>query len=194
MILSKIARVITVLVAIVTGITTVSGVLWNLYEFANYTKQKTKAAQISQLTSYKTFGELLTHYRKIELKTDMFMRTNVIQKLNLNYLIDKYKTGSSIYYSEELNDYREIREFYEELGVLIRFDAIDFNLVFQLITFPSDFYEATKQLQEFIGEHWFELRKEVGKRKLKDFGFNMDQLASNYELRRNRKPTYWANP
>ncbi len=65
-----------------------------------------------------------------------------------------------MYYSPELKDFRKIHQFYEELGALIHFNAVDFELVFQLITFPSDFQETTQPLQHFLRDHWFELRSD----------------------------------
>ncbi len=62
------------------------------------------------------------------------------------------------------------------------------------MTFPSDFYEGTKPLQDFLSAHWYELRKDPAKRALKGFGTNLTQLAENYDRRRNDQPLQWDMP
>ena len=73
---SRIAKPLATIVAIVMGLTTIVGVLWNLYEFAISTREKNKEVRITQLTTFTSFGDLLKHYRKIEQKTDDFLRTH----------------------------------------------------------------------------------------------------------------------
>jgi len=46
------------------------------------------------------------------------------------------------------------------------------------ITFPSDFTDATRDLQNFLRDHWFELSQDPKKRRLCDFGANLDQLEA----------------
>ena len=191
---SGVGKNIAIIVSIVTGLSTIAGVLWNLYEFASASRERTRAARITQLTTYANFGDLLQNYREIEQKTDDFMRAHRNADWDFAALLNEYETGASLYYSPEFKDYREIQEFYEELGTLIRFDALDFELVFQFVKFPSDFYETTKPLQDFISAHWFELRSDPNQRALRDFGHNLTRLANNFELRRNRQPLDWDEP
>jgi hypothetical protein len=189
---SLIGKNIALLVGILTGLSTMAGVLWNLYEFAIATREKTKAAQVAQLTSYSTFGDLLTRSRRVAQQTEEFMQAyrkdrwddQAILQAFLDASLEEYRTGASLYYAPRLADFREIRAFYEELGALLRFNAVDFEVVFQLITFPNDFYETTKPLQDFIRAHWFALRSDPAKHTLKDFGSNMRRLATNYDRRR----------
>ena len=187
---------LAVVVAILSSLSAISGAAWSLFEFARATREKSRVAQISQLTTYASFGQFLKRYHEIEIKTDRFIRTHRETdwaRFDQEQL-KKYKTGSSMYYSSELEEFRDIHQFYEELATLIRFNAVDFELVFQLITFPSDFYEITKPLQNFLRDHWFELRPDPARRALKDLGFNLDELAKNYEARRDNKPVKWSQP
>ena len=191
-IMSLIGSNIALIVGILTGLSTMAGVVWNLYEFAMATREKAKAAQVAQLTTYSTFGALLTRYRQVAQQTEVFMRAYrndqwddpAILQAFLDASLKEYKTGAAMYYAPLLADFREIRTFYEELGALLRFNTVDFEVVFQLITFPTDFYETTKPLQSFLRAHWFELRPDPAKRTLKDFGWNMWQLTTNYDKRR----------
>ena len=193
---TRVSKHLAIVVAVLSSLSAISGAAWSLFEFARATRDKARVAQIAQLTSYASFGELLKRYHEIEEKTDAFLRvhrrTNWTAKAN--ELLKKYETGASMYYSPDLRDFRYIHQFYEELGTIIRFNAVDFELVFQLVTFPSDFYENTKPLQDFLSNHWFELREEPKKRILEDFGFNLQELSRNYEARRKNQPLSWSKP
>ena len=180
--MGKAARYLTVLVTVLTALSTISGILWNLYEFANATRQKARTEQIAQLTTYESFGEVLTEYRGIQVLTNKFV--NEFNTETLPMLEEKYKDGSSLYFSDELKNYRKIREFYEELGVLIRFGAIDFELAYQLIAFPDDFLSMTKNLQEYIEMNWFSEDSGLKDRKLVDFNANFCELGKRYQQRR----------
>ncbi len=192
--LSNLGKSIALVVSIATGLSTAAGVVWSLYEFASAAHEKARAARIAQLTTFGSFGDLLENYREIEILTNSFIRTHRGTGWDFKALLEQHGTGASIYYSPEFEDYRKIQMFYEELGTLIRFKALDFEIVFQLMTFPSDFYEGTKPLQDFLSAHWYELRKDPAKRALKGFGTNLTQLAENYDRRRNDQPLQWDMP
>ena len=191
---SRFGKNLAVVVAIVSSLSAIAGAAWTLFEFARATREKSRVAQIAQLTTYASFGELLKRYHEIEQKTDAFMRQHRHATWDLAALLKQHETGASMYYSPELKDFRDIHQFYEELGTLIRFGAVDFELVFQLVTFPSDFQETTKPLQQFLSDHWFELRSDLTAKKLRDFGFNLAELEKNYEARRHGRPVQWSVP
>ena len=172
---------LAVAVAIVSGLSVILSAAWSLYQFGNATRDQRKAARIVQLTSYESFGQVLKRYHEIEVITDNFMRRQRRGALDLQALLKRYETGSSMYYAEELKDFREIHQFYEELGALIRYGAVDFALVFELVTFPSDFQGATRPLQQFLADHWFETQDDPVKKRLADFGSNFTDLEQRYE-------------
>ena len=172
---------LAVAVAIVSGLSVILSAAWSLYQFGNATREQRKTARIVQLTSYESFGQVLKRYHEIEVITDNFMRRHRRAALDLPALLKRDETGSSIYYSAELKDFREIHQFYEELGALIRYGAVDFVLVFELVTFPSDFQDATRTLQQFLTDHWFETRDDPVKKRLADFGSNFEDLERRYE-------------
>ena len=193
---SRVSKHLAIVVAVLSSLSAIAGAAWSLFEFARATREQSRVAQIAQLTSYASFGQLLKGYHEVEEKTDAFLRQHrrADWKVEAPALLKKYETGASMYYSPELRDFREIHQFYEELGTIIRFNAVDFELVFQLVTFPSDFYDSTKPLQDFLSNHWFELRPDPSKRILKDFGFNLKELSENYEARRKNQPVRWSKP
>jgi hypothetical protein len=44
---------------------------------------------------------------------------------------------------------------YEELGLQVCRGALNADLVFELVTFPTDFAERTRPLCQFMGRAWF---------------------------------------
>lgn len=182
--MQKFGSQLAVVVAVISGLTTVAGAAWGLIEFAQATRIETKNARIKQLTTYGTFGEFLKRYHHVEVITENFMARYRNKEFDTEKLLKTYKTGSAIFTSPELKEYREIQQFYEELGTLIHFEVIDFDSAFELITFPSHFFEETKPLSNFLKMHWFELRPNPEQRVLKDFGENLEKLESLYVERR----------
>jgi hypothetical protein len=156
-----------------------------------------KNAEILQLSSYANFGQLLREYRKIE--PDISNSKNEYQKLfesqknasNIcKTLIEKYNSGASIYYSKDFSSYKKVHDFFETLGLLLDKDVIDFNLVFQLFTFPGKFPEGKYaadfpnwnfliSLDECVSSNWFQKNDS-----LPDFGSYVKQLGYNYAFAR----------
>jgi hypothetical protein len=96
-------------------------------------------------------------------------------------LLEKYGSGRSIYYSEELKEYRKVCNHYETVGALIAGNYLDFDLYFQIVPFPDDFYEKTQELREKIKDNW------DGKGKpLKDFLSNFESLREKYQTERQK--------
>lgn len=184
--LSRIGRNLAIIAGIFTALSTMGGLTWNLIEDAQATREKRFAARISQLTSFADFGDAFKHYREIgPLGTAFAQRARQI-RWNCDSLLNLYGSGAAIYYSDDLKAYAHVREFYEDLGLLIRYQAIDFDLVYESIIFPDDFVEATAPLTRCIGENWF------GKgRGVKDFSENMIMLGENYDRRRKGEATAW---
>jgi hypothetical protein len=146
--------------AIVTAGATVAGGMFSGWQFLMSQIEQRKAAELKQLSTFGTFAQLVTTSRAIEKKTVLF-----VQKLDseggfspdrLNALLQAHKSGAAIYTSDEFKDFREIHEFYEELGLVVKEDSTDFDLVFELITFPSDFSYKTDNFCRFLGKNWFE--------------------------------------
>jgi len=190
---SRWSKTTAVIITLITAVASLASLTWDFSKFVNSQLERDKAARIAQLTTYSTFGDMLKRYQEIAKLTYEFLdkyREDPLDQSKLDLLLAKYKTGSAIFYSSpELGDFSEIREFYEELGTLIRFGAIDFDLAFQVVTFPTDFLEETKALADFIGDNWF-----GANRRLPSFMLNMRLLAENYENKRNKKPVQFDPP
>jgi hypothetical protein len=96
-------------------------------------------------------------------------------------LLRQYKSGRAIYYADDplLRRYRMIAHHYEEVGALIKAEYIDFDLYYDLVPFPDDFWTQTAALRDVIGKNW------AGpKQALPDFLSNFEYLCELYNKRR----------
>jgi hypothetical protein len=88
----------------------------------------------------------------------------------------------SAYYSPSLAPLRDVGHHYEEMGALVKSDYVDFDLVFELIPFPDNFWELTAPVRERARTNW---SKGEG---LSDFWRNFTYLQCRYQTRRHGKP------
>ncbi len=187
--LTRFAKNLAIIVGILTGLSTVAGLAWNIYEDARTTREKRESQRIEQLTSYADFGEVVKHYRSVGRTTAQFLRAHWRQDWSCDSLLNLYTTGAGIYYAEDLQPWTEVREFYEDLGILVRYGAIDFDLVYDAIIFPSDLVEKTEKLSTCVCENWYGKGKRVV-----GFSSNLNELQENYTRKRNGEPVVWTSP
>ncbi len=180
---THVSKNIGIVLALVTGLTSLVSLTIDFSSYVESQLERDKAAKIMQLTTYSNFGEILYEYRHIAKVTYSYLsafRQNPITPEDLDALLDQYQTGAAIYYAHPgLEQYVEIMKFYEELGVLVRFGALDFDLIFEVVTFPSDFVAETQHITDFVKNNWFGKGQE-----LSNFMLNMHILRDLYEQRR----------
>ena len=85
---------------------------------------------------------------------------------------DKIVCGNiftDIYFDKKYKDLREAGYHYEFLGILIKYKMIPFKLVFDLITWPDDFWNESYYLRSIVRTHW-----------LPDFWENAEYLHDLY--------------
>jgi hypothetical protein len=179
---NRYARFAAIVAAVVTSLATMLGAANALWQFSWKEHEERKAAEIKQLTTFGTFADLVKNGRTMEGRTVKFARTlpkEGFTEQRLEDLYAKYGSGSAIYWSEDFKEFREIHEFYEELGLMVERESVNFELVFELVTYPSDFASDTAGLCRFIGRNWF--RKGYGIAGMCD---NTNKLGKRYEERR----------
>ena len=185
--LGKIAAILGAITAVVVA---GKGLLASVKDLTTELTSTIKAQRIAeerrQLRSFGTYADLVRQHRQIAPRTVKYMRdleeaggycdANAVRA---KALVEKYKNGAALYFSEEYKDYREIHEFYEDLGLQVRKGAADMGLVFELVTFPTDFVKKTQCLGMAISENWFG----VGQR-IAGFSENTESLMKEYAQRR----------
>jgi len=187
--LNKFSKNLAIVVAVITALSTIAGVAWNVYEDARSTYEARKSQQLSQLTTYADFGEVVKRYREIGSLAADYARTISGMEWNCDSLLAEYGNGNGIYYCRDFAEYREVREFYEDLGILVRYGAVDFDLVYDVVIFPDDFVDETRGLTECIRENWYGRGKGVP-----GFSSNFRELEKNYERKRKGETPVWTSP
>jgi hypothetical protein len=76
---------------------------------------------------------------------------------------------TDIYFNKKYKDLRKAGYHYEYLGILIKYKMIPFKLVFDLITWPDDFWNESYYLRSIVRDHW-----------LPDFWENAEYLHDLY--------------
>ena len=96
-------------------------------------------------------------------------------------LLKKYGTGRDIYYAndESLKHFRQTCHHYEEVGALVKAGYVDFDLYYEIVPFPRDFWKQTEELRKVIGENW-----DGPNKPLPDFLINFAELERRYKAGR----------
>lgn len=85
----------------------------------------------------------------------------------------KYHSVHGIKSAPELTKVLHLGGFYEEVGVLIRRDFIDFTLVFDMVPFPDQIWKSAQSIIVGIRRDW-----------IPDFWENFEYLHTRYEASR----------
>ncbi|MCA2620093.1 MULTISPECIES: hypothetical protein [unclassified Microcystis] len=182
---------------IVAGLTAI----WNLYLFAQSQSNRIQNENRTNLSAYASYGQYLKTYqtdiqpaisrilqRKWNELDDEKCRTLIIEKT-------KSKSGIEVFGDPKYNDFRIAHNFYESLGFSLKNKTINFDIVFDLFTFPAYWdlgskkwylsgdakawlkpnFSVLRPMRECIGKNYFGEGKA-----LKDFSDNIDQLGYNY--------------
>lgn len=92
-------------------------------------------------------------------------------------LMKQFSTGKAIYYS--IPELSEVGRHYEQIGAMVNLEYIDFDLVFEVITFPDDFWDSSETVMAAIRKNW------NGKDKpLPDLWKNFSYLRDRYHRQR----------
>lgn len=100
-------------------------------------------------------------------------------KKKLAQLIATSADVSAAYFSNDLAEMRSLGRHYEELGVLIRNDYLDFDVIYEIIPFPDEFWDETADFRKAARSgNWHNGRP------LGDFWKNFSYLHDRYVARR----------
>jgi hypothetical protein len=177
--ITQVASSISVIVGIVVAVITVYSTLRN----ANVA---VSGVRLSTLSTLKQFIEDDVKLRK---QAETFLASPYNNPQKLLDLIEKKGSGEKAYDSDELTDLRDVGHHYEVLATLVKLEYLDFDLVFETIPFPDDFWNATEQFRmELRTKNW--TSKGQG---LPDFWGNLDYLRVRYDEARRKKKRFQTN-
>jgi hypothetical protein len=174
------------IVAVVVAAATIPGVgsMWT-YFIASINERH--VAEVRELTTFGNFATIVNQSYDNQLAAASFVSTHLpYTETSATALIKRYGSGSAAFNSPELAEFRKIHFFYEELGLQVEKGVVDFDLIFELVTFPSNFHEHTKTLCDQMGESWFGLPKkgeshdEEIRRKIFGMCSNTESLNQHY--------------
>jgi hypothetical protein len=191
--LTTIATIVAGLAATGTGV----GAIWNLYLLAQSQVSKMEIENRSNLSNYSSYAKYLSNYQSIIQPAISRILKKKWNELQCQEILQKTssKTGMEVFGSEEYKDFRIAHNFYESLGFSLKNKVINFDIIFDLFTYPAYWaldeeewylsknpedwlkgnFSTLRPMRECIGDNYFGKGKE-----LRDFSDNIDQLGYNY--------------
>ena len=121
-------------------------------------------------------------------ESDFTIRDDIFRFLHVEPTLPKpramlatYGSGRAMYYAEDdnLRHFRNACHHYEEVGALVKAGYVDFDLYYQIVPFPRDFWNSTEELRQTIGANW-----DGPDRPLPDFLANFADLGRRYDRQR----------
>ena len=174
--ITRVASSVSVVVGIIVAVITVYGTLRN----ANVAVTGVRLATLS------TLKQFIEDDVKVRKQAERFLASQYNNPAKLHQLIEERGSGKNAYDSEELTDLRDVGHHYEVLATLVKLEYMDFDLVFETIPFPDDFWNATEQFRtELRTKNW------SGKgHGLPDFWGNLEDLKRRYEGARQKRKRF----
>jgi hypothetical protein len=100
-------------------------------------------------------------------------------KKKIHDLIEQKGSCEAAYYSPELADMREVGRHYERMGTLLRLNYLNFDLLYEVVVFPGDFWSETEEFRNQARAKW-----DKSGTPLPDFWKNFEYLKGRYDQRR----------
>ena len=184
--LQKISKTAAIIATLITSLFTMANGAHTLYQYGMLKKEQRNAHIIKELSTFGSFAAMVEKHRQLApLATEYaayIKKQNPFDKNRLDALLHKYGNGALIYYSDEFETFRTLHQFYEELGLQVKRNALEFGLVFELVAYPTEFVEEVTPLCDFLGQNWF-----AANRGINGMCSSMIYLKQHYEKARSKK-------
>lgn len=155
-------------VAIIVGIVVTMFGLYKGY------KELSASARSQKLSTFGTVKELI----KADEEQRVKIHDVLAMKESIPELLAKYGEVGLFYHSKDATPIVSVGRHYEQLGALVRLGYIDFDLVYEIIPFPDEFWDATAPIRTGARSNWSR-----GKG-LPDFWKNFEYLKTLYDNQR----------
>lgn len=157
---------------------------WGIYHSAEQARrEEQKTQELLRLTAFPALDGIIQRDRNE--RNNIEEATNDL--LNLarhNQLKSTYQTGRSAYYGTK--GLASVGRHYEYLGVMVRLRYVEFEPIFEVISFPDELWEAAEKsgfLKMAREENWSGPEKP-----LPDFWVNFEYLRNCYMAARKGEP------
>jgi hypothetical protein len=177
---TKIAQIVSALSVIVGIVLAVT----EIYKTSSEIRESAHVARLNELPSVKEM-----------IKEDGEVRSNALKdfggtwdKKKISQILAQHETASEAYYSEDLVPVKTMGHHYEVLGALVGADVVDFRLIYEVVDFPDEFWDATDELRAKARSNW-SVRVQGNSRVtqgLPDFWKNFNKLHDRYVQQRKR--------
>ena len=171
--IAQIASALSVIVGIVLAVT-------EIYKASYDIKESVHAAKLNALPSVKEM-----------IKEDGDIRTKALKDFGgtwdekkISQALAQHGSVSEAYYSDDLAPVRTMGHHYEVLGELVEADVLDFKLIYEVVDFPDEFWDATEDLRTKAKKNW--TAKDGRPKGLPDFWQNFSKLHERYDQQRKR--------
>ena len=125
------------------------------------------------------------------IKEDGDIRTKALKDFGgtwdekkISQVLAQHGTVAEAYYSDDLAPVRTMGHHYEVLGELVEADVLDFKLIYEVVDFPDEFWDATEELRTRAKSSW--TVKDGRPKGLPDFWQNFSKLHERYDQQRKR--------
>ena len=163
---SQVCARVSLIVGVAVGI-------WGLYDSLEKQRVAARASKLQTLTYVQQFiKEDFAIQGKITAFD--FARLPLLEAKTLN------TPGHTLYFSSDLDDLPEIGEHFERIGAEVKLGYLDFDLIFEVVPFPDEFWTRTATLKNNLRKNW---NGPTGK-SLPDLWANFDELHDRYQTAR----------
>ena len=142
---------------------------------ANHTFKLHSIAALSE--SRRLFAE----YEKFTQAEVAFNKAPPLSRQEVEQLLIEHRSGQALYNLERFKDFRAVKGYFDSIGTYVRRDYLDFDLVFDMLSFPDTLWENSTELRRVIRENWHGPGKP-----LKDFDTNAEWLYARYKEARKK--------
>lgn len=125
---------------------------WGIYQSVEQNRiDEENTSKAMRLAALGHINEMIENDQEAQAQVDKVIEE--VRKLpDPETLLQQYGTGSAVYRS--IDGLASVGRHYEHLGAMIRLGYVDFDLVFEVITFPDDFWNETEPVVTMIRENW----------------------------------------
>ncbi len=168
--------------AILTCLSLIIGVVIGLIQVTDTLK---KANNMMDALKVEALGGVIdildTHYEILIHQATFDPQKLSSQTNHITRLLAQNKTGEQIYYSDTLGGFHQIAAHYERIAVLINLQYLEFEVIFDIITFPDNFWKNSFALRQLIAKNWNGTNQP-----LDDFLSGFRSLCKKYQYERSR--------
>jgi hypothetical protein len=166
---------------IATRVSIVVGVIFAVGNFYFSIQSNRTSARNSKLQSLQYIQKFIDDDFKIQ---SLINNLDPTQFKKLEKQVESH-TGRTLYFSKSLGDVSVIGEHYERMGAEVKQGYLDFDLIYEIIPFPDNFWRDSNGLRKLLREKW-----DGDGHSLPDLWENFGYLCELYRGRRSPDPKY----